>query len=141
MNQSSSGRSKRVSAIWCSSSCVAANGEPVDPRALLRFSYASRGRYAEQLERWFERFPRERFLIVGSDELYSNPAETFERIVVFLGLRRWLPRTFENHSYDKRTRPEHEEMPTATRRALEIAFAKPDAQLRELLGRDLWWDR
>src|SRR3954447_1356946 len=33
------------------------------------FSYQARGRYAEQLERWFARFPRERFLILSSDEL------------------------------------------------------------------------
>ena len=48
-----------------------------DPRyasvAHRRFSYRTRGLYAEQLERWYERFPREQLLVVRSEDLFAEP--------------------------------------------------------------------
>jgi hypothetical protein len=112
-----------------------------DPTSLLRYSYVTRGRYAEQLERWFDRFPRERFLIVWSDDLYRQTAATYERILDFLHLPAWAPTEFRNFSYAEGTRPDGTDVPTAVRQALERSFADPDARLRELLGHDLRWDR
>ena len=41
-----------------------------DPRCPLRLhGYLARGRYAEQLERWFAAFPREHLIVLDSDEL------------------------------------------------------------------------
>ena len=60
-----------------------------DPRAFSRawwdHSYASRGRYAEQLERWLAVFPREQLLVVRTEDLGERPAETYASILSFLG--------------------------------------------------------
>ena len=37
------------------------------------FSYVARGRYAEQLERWYARFPRQNVLVMRSEDLYTDP--------------------------------------------------------------------
>src|SRR4029077_7708086 len=59
-----------------------------DPRYFVRewgsHTYTARGRYSEQLERWLEVFPREQLLIVPSDELAAEPAETHARVLDFL---------------------------------------------------------
>ena len=44
------------------------------------FSYATRGRYAEQLERWLSVFPREQLLVLDHARLLSDPAATMERV-------------------------------------------------------------
>jgi hypothetical protein len=47
-----------------------------------RFSYVARGRYAEQLSRWFDHVPRDRVLVVRTEELNSR----YPEILGFLGL-------------------------------------------------------
>jgi len=97
-------------------------------------TYVSRGRYAEQLEHWFAAFPRERILVLLSDELSQEAAETYARVLDFLGVGRHelsaFPRIFSR---------EYGEMSPATRRRLEDEFAAPNRHLSELLGRDLPW--
>src|SRR2546423_12798318 len=52
------------------------------PKQLRKFSYVDRGRYAEQLERAFRLFPRERFLVIKYDEFRAR-----QRVVVEAGFR------------------------------------------------------
>jgi len=98
------------------------------------FTYAARGRYAEQLERWFEAFPREQLLVLLSEDLATDTAGTYRRVLEFLGVEaRGLgsyPRIFER---------EYEGMSPETRRSLEGEFAEPNRRLAKLLGRDLIW--
>jgi Sulfotransferase domain len=99
------------------------------------YTYAARGRYAEQLERWYEAFPREQLLVLFSEELLEQPAESYARVVDFLGVGphelRSFPRIFSR---------EYEQMSQATRERLEVEFLEPNRQLEQLLGRDLpWW--
>ena len=42
------------------------------------FSYLARGRYAEQLERWFTLFPREQFLVLRFEDLAREPLARIE---------------------------------------------------------------
>lgn len=95
------------------------------PRPLLRYSYAARGRYAEQLERWFAWFDPSRFLIARSEDLFADPATVFASVLEFLDLRPWEPRAFANHSY--RTSPE----------GSAVVPPEPAATLREILERDV----
>ena len=69
------------------------------PRELLRFSYAIRGRYSEQLERWFDVFDRSRFLILRSEDLFQDPGSSLRAVEGFLSIRSWQPGAFVNHSY------------------------------------------
>ncbi len=64
-----------------------------EPRRLERdadarryFSYLDRGRYARQLEPYLERFPRERVLVLLTDELARDPGAVVDRCCDFLGV-------------------------------------------------------
>jgi hypothetical protein len=98
------------------------------------YTYAARGRYAEQLERWFAAFPRERLLVLLTDELAADTAGTYRRALDFLDVdERGLdsyPRIFER---------EYGEMDPGTRARLEHEFAEPNRRLADLLGRELPW--
>ena len=97
-------------------------------------AYKARGRYAEQLERWLAVFPREQLLIVPSEDLGAEPAQTYARVVEFLGApphrRDSFPRVFER---------QYEPMRSQTRERLAAEFDAPNRRLYELLGRDLGW--
>ncbi len=49
-------------------------------------SYLARGRYAQQLEHWFQYFPREQFLILNSEALYRSPDLALQAVCQFLAL-------------------------------------------------------
>jgi hypothetical protein len=111
-----------------------------DPRyvsdAFYRFSYASRGRYRAQLERWLECFPRERLFVLGLEELLSDRTRVVADLCRFLGVpvRDLGPLPAVN-------RKDYPPLGTETRAALESVFAEPNAELYELVGRDLGWSR
>jgi len=98
------------------------------------YTYVARGRYAEQLSRWFAVFPREQVLVLLTDELAADAPGTYRRVLDFLGVEphalESFPRIFER---------DYEEMEPATRAALQQDFAEPNRRLAELLGRELPW--
>jgi len=112
-------------------------------RDLLRFSYVARGRYAEQLERWMEVFPRDRFLIVRSEDLFRDPGAVYERVITFLGLPLWRPRVFPNVTVARAktsSLPPFAEVTPDARARLREAFAPHDERLYALIGRDFGWE-
>jgi len=98
------------------------------------YTYAARGRYAEQLERWFAAFPREQLLVLLTDDLAADTAGTYRRVLDFLNVD---PRGLD--SYPRIFEREYGEMSPKTRARLEVEFAEPNRRLAELLGRDLPW--
>ena len=50
------------------------------------FTYKARGRYLEQLERYWAHFPRESLLVLRAEDLFGDPAATVRRVLDFLGL-------------------------------------------------------
>ena len=50
-------------------------------------SYRARGRYLEQLERWFQHFDRDQFLVVASEQFYAEPDAVSAQVQKFLGLQ------------------------------------------------------
>jgi hypothetical protein len=107
-------------------------------RDLLRYSYAARGRYAEQLERWFVSFGPSRFLIVRSEDLFGDPSAVFDSVLRFLEVRPWQPRAFANHSY--RTTPGDGVTVPAAPAAMLREILEPDVQrLEALLGWPMGW--
>jgi len=104
--------------------------------APFRTSYVARGRYAEQLERWLELFPREQMLVLLSDDLLADQAGAMSRLAGFLGIPEWSA-----ESYRLRGVQGDEEMPPETRERLAGAFEAPNRRLEELLGIELGWTR
>jgi hypothetical protein len=98
------------------------------------YTYAARGRYAEQLERWHAAFPREQVLVLLTDDLAADTAGTYRRTLEFLGV---ADRGLE--SYPRIFEREYGEMDPDTRARLEERFAEPNRRLAELLARELPW--
>ena len=98
------------------------------------YTYAARGRYAEQLERWLAVFPREQLLILPSEELLGEPERTHTRVLEFLGAQPHrldaYPRVFERG---------YEPLSAETRTSLAAEFDEPNRRLYGLLGRDFGW--
>jgi Sulfotransferase domain len=103
-----------------------------DPVALLRYSYAARGRYAEQLTRWREHFTADRMLVVRSEDFFADPAPVFRRVVEFLGLPQWTPEQLVNVSRQRRPAPPP--IPERARGVLAERFADSNRDLIRMLG-------
>ena len=97
-------------------------------------TYLARGRYAEQLERWLAVFPRDRLLVLFSEDLLERPDEAYARVLDFLSVRRHGLR-----SYPRIFKQEYAPMSAATRARLERYYEEPNRELAELLARDLPW--
>lgn len=99
------------------------------------FSYIARGRYAEQLERWYERIPRERLLVLRSEDLYADPASVVGEACDFLELPRIVLTDSSVHN-----EAAYPPMAAATRERLATMFRPANAALARLTGRDFGWD-
>jgi len=100
------------------------------------WSYATRGEYAAQLERWLAVYPREQLLVLRSEDLYRDPAGTHARTLEFLGLP--VVTLDEYPRYTRRMAGE--EMPAASRRRLQTYFRPHNERLAALVGPAMRWD-
>lgn len=55
-------------------------------REFIKYSYKSRGRYYEQLERYFSLFPKKNILVIESERFFSNPECVLKDILEFIGV-------------------------------------------------------
>lgn len=66
--------------------------KPIERALLSDPRYVDRSRYAMQIERYLERFPREQLLIIKSEDLRIERVKTLKRIYDFLGVdSTWVP--------------------------------------------------
>jgi Sulfotransferase domain len=98
-------------------------------------SYLARGRYAEQLERWFECVGRDRILIMAAEDLFDDPQGAVGRVQDFLGLPRYRPRDLS-----AKNARSYAPIPDSLRGRLRAEFAPHNERLYELVGRDFGWD-
>ncbi len=105
------------------------------------FSYVGRGLYAEQLERWYEVFDRDRVFVGTSEDLYADTGAFYDGLLDFLEVPRWRPR-FRNYSTasDSRGGGRSRGPDPAVRAGLVERFREPNRRLVDLLGRELDWD-
>jgi Sulfotransferase domain len=115
---------------------------PGDDReyAMRTFSYVARGRYAEQLDRWFAVFPRHQFLVLRSEDLFARPEATYGCILDFLELPRWEPPEFRNYTDYDALDGRYPEPPDTVREFLADRFVEPNRRLVDLLGGEFRWD-
>jgi hypothetical protein len=104
--------------------------------ALQHHSYAARGRYAEQLDRWFAAFPKDRLLLVRAEDFYAEPARAFGQVLDFLGVDAWEPPTWRTYNAATSTG-----IPADARDRLRDHFEGWNVRLAELTGRDFSWGR
>ncbi|NBE84131.1 sulfotransferase family protein [Micromonospora rubida] len=110
---------------------------PAAHRALRNHSYATRGRYAEQLDRWFAHVPRERLHVARSEDLYADPTATYAGILRFLGLAPFTPDAFARHT--RRADRGPSQLTAELRADLTARFAPHNARLADLLGWPHTW--
>lgn len=106
-------------------------GSPSNHR---NFSYRTRGLYADQLERWLKLFPRDRFLITISDEMFDDGPVSVDRICDFLGVSR-----YNRDAYRQWNARSYPPIPDAVRAKLDAFYRPHNLRLADLLGRELPW--
>lgn len=98
------------------------------------FTYRARGRYAEQLQRYFALFPKDQIMVIRSEDLFERGDETYRKVLEFLGLRAHTlaayPRTNASRGMD---------VDPSVLESLGAYFAPHNAQLEALLGREMGW--
>lgn len=104
-----------------------------------RFSYVSRGEYADQISRWFSVYPQNQFLFLMADDLFTKPEETLHTILEFVDLAKWSPAEFRNYSYTTTTPVANPAIPEDVRRDLENHFEPFDDRLGKLLDINITW--
>jgi hypothetical protein len=106
-----------------------ARGEIRHSRAHQHFGYLARGRYAEQLERWWQVYPRDRMLVLRFEDLARDPLEVLGRTLDYLGLPR-----IEHVRLEARNTRKYPPMDPATAERLREYFAPYEARLQALLA-------
>jgi hypothetical protein len=94
----------------------------------LHHGYLARGRYAEQLRRWYEHVPREQVCVIDANLLFADPAPQLAKVADFLGLD--AAQLSMGHVNGYPPADEHIEVVAKLR-----AYFKPhDEELEDLLG-------
>lgn len=101
-----------------------------------RLTYRKRGIYIHYIGEWLRRFPTENLLILKSEDLFSHPKATYDRVTDFLKLKRFNDVAFENHN------PGHYStgMNAPTRASLADFYKPYNKQLYRLLNVDYGWN-
>lgn len=93
------------------------------------------GLYADALERWWRHVPRERLLVLLSEDLFGDEPGTVRRVTDFVGLP-----PHDGYDFSPANRGGYTDRVDPDLRARMRAFFEPHNQrLYELLGRDLGW--
>jgi sulfotransferase family protein len=107
-----------------------------------RYSYMARGIYVDQLQTWMSFFPREQFLILKSEDFYTDPATALEQVSEFLNLPKLEPyernKQYRQHNYNNTPYPK---MDAALRKRLIEFFEPHNSRLYDFLGINFGWDK
>ncbi len=98
-------------------------------------TYLERGLYAEQLERWYEQFPKSQILVLKSEDFFLDPRGAYRNVLDFLDLKR-----HELSEYRAFNQKPYADLAPETREQLRRYFEAPNERLEALLERKLGWD-
>ena len=101
------------------------------------YSYVARGRYAEQLRRWYQHINPDRVHVEIAEALFESPDQVLDRIERFLGLAPRHGEGFELKNKGIETDP----IPEKMERELRSMYSDADAELEKLLGIELPWKK
>jgi hypothetical protein len=108
------------------------------PADFFRLSYLSRGIYVDKLKRWMEIFPKERFLILQSEEFFKNTSEVYKQVIEFLGLPK---HELKEYRQIGKAKYKQEKMKPETRKKLIEYFKPHNQELYKFLGIEFDWDK
>jgi len=102
-------------------------------------SYLKKGEYADQLERWYNVFPKEQILILKSEHLFGNYQKAdsvYQMVLDFIGVK-----PYELKKHRRHNSTEHiSDMNPLTRELLQAYYKPHNEQLYTLLGKDFQWN-
>ena len=98
-------------------------------------SYLTKGLYNLQLKNWYKIFPKEKILVISTEELAKNPSETMDNIYKFLELPKYKlinPQKRKSENYEKMSENTRDEL---------IDFFKPhNEKLFETINNKFDWN-
>ena len=100
-----------------------------------KFSYLSRGLYANQVKRWLKFYERENILFLRSELLLEQPNAVMQQVFCFLG----LPKFEFDFSEKKNVGNYFSSMDSSTRAYLYDYFKPYNTELSELLKENYTW--
>ncbi|MEB3160252.1 MAG: sulfotransferase domain-containing protein [Synechocystis sp.] len=112
------------------------------PENIYPYDYIGRGRYAEQLERYFTIFPRENFLVLESKQLQNSLTETLTQVCEFIGIDPFseeLLGKLSEEKYNVGLRKEPSDDIQATLNQLKDYYRPYNETLYQLLGQRYDW--
>jgi hypothetical protein len=98
-------------------------------------SYVSQGIYLPQMQAWMSEYPRDRFCVIRSEDLFADPGGVYHRVLRFLSLPSWQPPTFRRFNFHP-----SDDMRSPIREELREFFAPHNRVLADFLDMDLGWD-
>ena len=107
------------------------------------FQYFSIGLYEQHLQNWLAHFPLEKFLVLQSEDFFSNTAEAYNQVLRFLELSEWKPAEFRNYSYwgNRRVKEKSQSaMESIQRERVSEWYMSYNEQLYRLIGRRFQWN-
>ncbi len=99
------------------------------------YSYLARGIYVDQLQHWMKFFPKEQFLILKSEDLYSNSAEIVNQVCDFLKVPHHQLSSYETYNANS-----YPKVDANIRNQLKAYFQPFNQRLYDLINQDLGWD-
>ncbi len=99
--------------------------------------YVRCGMYAELIAAWQRSFAKDRILVLFAEDFFADPKRTAGQVFSFLGLR---PHVVDEwpHARDGGSK---EPPPLGVSQLLRDFYRPHNERLREMLGRNLPWDR
>jgi len=96
--------------------------------------YVAQSEYAPAIARWLAVFPRQQLLTLRSEDLYANPQGSTDAVLSFLDLPPF--RLTDVRPWNAAPGPD---MNPVTRHRLRAHFARYNAELTALVGREFGW--
>ncbi len=100
------------------------------------FSYLSRGKYYEQVQRWRQFFPEQQILFLKSEDFFANPKDELQKVYDFLGIKNETPANLKPRNVGGKYPP----VSAATAHYLHHYFDESNQQLQDLLGENFSWN-
>jgi hypothetical protein len=104
------------------------------------FSYLARGIYVDQLKAWMDLFPKEQFLILKSEDFYTDPGAVLKQVLDFVNVPS-LSLKAQKEEYEQLNTTRPPRMNPATRKRLIEYFEPHNSRLYKYLGVDFGWDQ
>jgi hypothetical protein len=96
----------------------------------MTFSYANKGFYARQIERWMRPYLRDQCLLLRAENLFASPQSSMDRVTDFLGPARFAVPNLTSVQQSGYATP----LEPALRDRLANVFRQPNRDLAQLVG-------